>query len=90
MKGHKMDKRVLKQQKTTYYSEWDTLRLEEYNLWYTAGECARSNPILKCINGLPKVIKCLSKLFADDAKLYQIIKSNHDSDDLHVDVGKSK
>ena len=26
------------------------------------------------INDLPKVIKCLIKLFADDAKLYQIIK----------------
>ena len=42
------------------------------------------------INDLPKVIKCLIKLFADDAKLYQIIKSNQDSLDLHVDVGRSK
>ena len=42
------------------------------------------------INDLPKVIKCLIKLFADDAKLYQIIKSNQDSVDLQVDVGRSK
>ena len=42
------------------------------------------------INDLPKVIKCLIKLFADDAKLYQIIKSNQDSIDLQVDVGRSK
>ena len=41
------------------------------------------------INDLPKVIKCLIKLFAD-AKLYQIIKSNQDSVDLQVDVGRSK
>ena len=38
----------------------------------------------------PKVVKCLIKLFADDAKLYQIIKSNQDSDDLQIDVGKLK
>ena len=42
------------------------------------------------INDLPKVIKCLIKLYADDAKLYQIIKSNQDSVDLQVDVGRSK
>ena len=42
------------------------------------------------INDLPKVIKCSIKLFADDAKLYQIIKSNQDSVDLQVDVGRSK
>ena len=42
------------------------------------------------INDLPKVVKCLIKLFADEAKLYQIIKSNQDSDDLQIDVGKSK
>ena len=30
------------------------------------------------INDLPKVVKCWIKLFADDAKLYQIIKSNQD------------
>ena len=40
------------------------------------------------INNLPKVIKCLIKLFADDAKLYQRIKSNQDSVDLQVDVGR--
>ena len=42
------------------------------------------------INDLPKVVKCLIKLFADDAKLCQIIKTNEDSDDLQIDVGKSK
>ena len=42
------------------------------------------------INDLPKVIKCLIKLFADDAKLYQIIKSNQDSVDLQVNVGRSR
>ena len=42
------------------------------------------------IYDLPKVIKCLIKLFADDAKLYQIIKTNQDSEDLQVDVGRSK
>ena len=42
------------------------------------------------INDLPKVIKCLIKLLADDAKRYQIIKSNQDSDDLQIVVGKSK
>ena len=45
---------------------------------------------LICINDLPKVVKCLIKLLADDAKLYQIIKSNQYSDDLQIDVGKSK
>ena len=42
------------------------------------------------INDLPKAIKCLIKLYADDAKLYQIIKSVHDRSELQVDVGKSK
>ena len=42
------------------------------------------------INELPKVVKCLIKLFADDAKFYQIIKSNQDRDDLQINVGKSK
>ena len=50
------------------------------------------SPILFLIflNDLPKVVKCLIKLFADDAKLYQIIKSNQDSDDLQIHVGKWK
>ena len=42
------------------------------------------------INDLPKVVKCLIKLFADGGKLYQIIKSNQHSVDLQIDVGKSK
>ena len=46
--------------------------------------------LLIFINDLPKVIKCLIKLIADDAKLHQIIKSNQDSVDLQVDVGRSK
>ena len=40
------------------------------------------------INDLPKVTKCLIKLSADDAKLYQIIKSNQDKEDLQGDVRK--
>ena len=42
------------------------------------------------INDLPNVIKCLIKLFADDAKLYQIIKSNQEKEDLQGDVWNSE
>ena len=41
-----MDKRVLNEQETTCDSEWGTLRLEEYNIWYIVEECAQSNPVL--------------------------------------------
>ena len=46
--------------------------------------------LLIFINDLPKVIKCLIKLFADDAKLYQIIESNQDKEDLQCDVRNSE
>ena len=39
---------------------------------------------------LPNVIKWLIKLFADDAELYQIIKSNQDKEDLQGDVRNSE
>ena len=42
------------------------------------------------INNMPKVIQCLVKLFADDAKLYQIIKRSQNRDDLQGDIGNSK
>ena len=42
------------------------------------------------INDMPKVIQCLVKLFADDAKLYQIIKRSQNRDDLQGDIGNSK
>ena len=42
------------------------------------------------INDMPKVIQCLVKLFADDAKLYQIIKCSQDRDELQGDIGNSK
>ena len=37
------------------------------------------------INDMPKVIQCLVKLFADDAKLYQIIKCSQDKDEIQGD-----
>ena len=39
---------------------------------------------------MPKAIQCLVKLFADDAKLYQIVKSNRDIDELQRDISNSK
>ena len=45
---------------------------------------------LICINDMPKVIQYLVKLFADDAKLYQIIKCSQDRDELQGDIGNSK
>ena len=88
----KMDKRVLKHQETACYSECGTFRMEKYNLWYTAVECARPNPVLNLHkwSAQSSEVFDLIKLFADDSKLYQIIKSNQDSDDLQIDVGKSK
>ena len=48
-------------------------------------------PILFLIlNNMPKVIQCLVKLFADDAKLYQIIKCIQDRDELQGDIGNCK
>lgn len=38
------------------------------------------------INDLPKVVKCLIKLFADDAKLYQVIRSEQDQEMLQNDI----
>ncbi|MEW8547283.1 MAG: reverse transcriptase domain-containing protein, partial [Candidatus Thiodiazotropha sp.] len=42
------------------------------------------------INDMPKAIQCLVKLFADDAKLYQIVKSDQDRVDLQDDIVSSK
>ena len=42
------------------------------------------------INDMPKVIQCLVKLFADDARLYQIIKCSQDINELQGDIGNSK
>ena len=42
------------------------------------------------INDLPSVVRCLIKLFADDAKLYQIIRRNQDRVELQGDISNSK
>ena len=42
------------------------------------------------INDMPKVIQCLVKFFADDARLYQIIKCSQDINELQGDIGNSK
>ena len=38
------------------------------------------------INDLPKVVRCLIKLPVDDAKLYQVIKSDKDQVILQNDI----
>ena len=42
------------------------------------------------INDMLKVIQCLVKLFADDAKLFQILKCSQDRHELQDDIGNSK
>ena len=41
-------------------------------------------------NDLPEVLKCLIKLLADDAKLYQVIKTDQDRIELRGDVRTRK
>ena len=40
------------------------------------------------INDLPDVISCVSKLFADDTKLYRSVDSYGDSDTIQMDLYK--
>ena len=46
-------------------------------------------PFLIFINDMLKVIQFLVKLFADDAKLYQIIKCSQNREELEGDIGNS-
>ena len=39
---------------------------------------------------IPREMKCLIKLFAEDAKLYKIIITDLNNDHLKIDIGKSK
>ena len=67
-----------------WYQDQDSLLVKRRNDNHSPGILQGSvfGPILFLIfiNDLPKVVKCLIILFADDAKLYQIIKYNQDSE----------
>lgn len=67
------------------YSEW-----EKITSGIPQGSVLGPILFLIYINDLPDVLRCLLKLFADDAKLYRVVKSAQDCGDLQVDVFKSE